>query len=224
MRRRDLLWGMGAWLAAGGTAQAHLLFSPRLILINANTGETFSGRYRDGRGPDPRAMADLAALLRDHHTGTIGPLEVALIDLLADVMAAIGQTKATILSGYRTRATNARLGRTTFGVAERSQHMFGRAVDVYFDRHLAEAAAIARGMRRGGVGWYPQAHFVHLDVGPVRHWELGDQNLRATLADGLIAPTRTLSQCDTKPGLMPPSRPATANTAPRTCLIGRSGG
>jgi hypothetical protein len=45
----------------------------------------------------------------------------------------------------------------------------------------------AREMRRGGVGWYPRSHFIHIDTGTVRNWELGDtdlQNLLINLKNG----------------------------------------
>ena len=113
--------------------------------------------------------ADLALLLRDHHANKVGPVDIDTLDFLADVMAVIGQTKALILSAYRTPETNAKLAATTFGVAEKSQHTFGRAVDVSFDRRLADAERAARGMGRGGVGWYPRSHFIHLDTGPTRN-------------------------------------------------------
>src|SRR5262249_2554409 len=60
----------------------------------------------------------------------------------------------------------------TFGVAERSQHLYGRAIDVTFDSRLAGVQHTARAMKRGGVGWYPNSHFIHLDSGPMRNWEL----------------------------------------------------
>jgi len=182
MRRRDLLLAGGTWLALSGSARAAPSIGRSLSLKNANTGETFTGRYRDASGPMPGAMADLAELLRDHHSNTVGPLDVPLIDLLADVMEASGQTTATILSGYRTPETNARLAATTFGVAEKSQHLLGRAVDVYFEHRLADAEKAARGTQRGGVGWYPDSRFVHLDTGPVRHWELRAGGFRTMLA------------------------------------------
>jgi uncharacterized protein YcbK (DUF882 family) len=172
LRRRELLLAAGLWLIGGLATAASPSPSRRLKLKNANTGETFDGAYRDASGPVPEAMSDLVVLLRDHHVNKIGPLDVATLDFLADVMAASGQTSALILSAYRTPETNAKLRKTTFGVAERSQHMFGRALDVSFDKRLGDAKNAARGMRRGGVGWYPASHFIHIDTGPARNWEL----------------------------------------------------
>jgi uncharacterized protein YcbK (DUF882 family) len=172
VRRRDLLLAAGICVI-GGFAEAAPLSAPRrLKLRNANTGETFEGTYRDQSGPIPEAMADLVVLLRDHHVNKIGPLDVATLDFLADVMAATGQGSALVLSAYRTPETNAKLAKTTFGVAERSQHMYGRALDISFDKHLADARNVASRMKRGGVGWYPRSHFIHIDTGPTRNWEL----------------------------------------------------
>jgi uncharacterized protein YcbK (DUF882 family) len=182
LRRRELLLGAGLCLIGGAAARAAPATGRRLKLRNANTGETFQGPYRDEIGPIPAAMEDLVVLLRDHHVNQIGPLDVATLDFLADVMAATGQGSALILSAYRTPQTNAKLAKTRFGVAERSQHMFGRALDVTFDSRLADARNAARGMRRGGVGWYPVSHFIHIDTGPTRNWELDGRGFDTLLA------------------------------------------
>jgi hypothetical protein len=76
------------------------------------------------------------------------------------------------------------LARTTFGVAENSQHIFGRALDVHVGAKLAEAMQAARAMQRGGVGWYPYSNFIHIDTGPVRNWDLDDTGLGNLLFDG----------------------------------------
>jgi uncharacterized protein YcbK (DUF882 family) len=149
----------------------------RLRLVNAHTGETFEGTYRDDHGPISRVMDELRIFLRDYHTGETIQIDVGVIDFLADVLGAVGETKATILSAYRTATTNAILARTTFGVAENSQHIYGRALDFHLDSKLAEAMSAAREAKRGGVGWYPYSGFIHIDTGPVRNWELNQRGL-----------------------------------------------
>ena len=104
-------------------------------------------------------------------------MDVGVIDFLVDVLDAVGQTKATILSAYRTTMTNAVLARTTFGVAENSQHIYGRALDFRVDSKLVEVMAAARATKRGGVGWYPNSAFIHIDTGPVRSWDLDERGL-----------------------------------------------
>jgi uncharacterized protein YcbK (DUF882 family) len=149
----------------------------RLRLTNAHTSETFDGAYRDENGPIARVIEELCIFLRDHYSGEKTRMDVGVVDFLADVLDAVGATRATILSAYRTPETNAMLARTTFGVAEHSQHILGRALDLRPDTKLADAMSAARGMQRGGVGWYPQSGFIHIDTGPVRNWTLDQRGL-----------------------------------------------
>jgi uncharacterized protein YcbK (DUF882 family) len=160
----------------------------RLRLVDAHTGTSFDGVYRDAVGPIPRVMDELCAFLRDQHSGRMTNIDVGVIDFLADVMAATGQTSAVVLSAFRTLETNAMLARTTFGVAENSQHIYGRALDIRFPARLADAVDAARAMRRGGVGWYPHSSFIHLDTGPVRNWDLDEEGLQDLLIAGRSTP------------------------------------
>lgn len=182
LKRRDLLLAAGLTLVFGTSASARILVEGnmdalrapstprRLTLRHAHTGETFSGPFRDHVGPLPDAMIDLSWFLRDHREGVRGPLFVETLDFLADVIGESGVRSATVLSAYRTQATNARLATRYFGVAEKSQHLVGRAIDITLDQRLETTAGLAKTMSRGGVGWYPQSRFIHLDSGPVRNW------------------------------------------------------
>jgi uncharacterized protein YcbK (DUF882 family) len=187
MNRRLLLSIIAGSVMLPGMARAEPTALPgpsRLRLTNAHTGEKFDGPYRDDNGVIPSAMADLSVFLRDFHSGEVLAMDVGVLDFLAAVMAASAQSEAQILSAYRTRATNEMLARTTFGVAENSQHLYGRALDVHFGGQLAEAMQAARAMKRGGVGWYPHSNFIHIDSGPVRNWDLDDTGLGNLLFDG----------------------------------------
>lgn len=187
MNRRLLLSIIAGTAVLPGMARALPAPPPgiaRLRLTNPHTGETFDGAYRDDDGPIASAMDDLAVFLRDFHSGETIAVDVGVLDFLAAVMATIGETEAEILSAYRTRATNEMLARTTFGVAENSQHLFGRALDVRFGARLPDAMRAARAMQRGGVGWYPYSGFMHIDTGPIRNWDLDDAGLGNLLFDG----------------------------------------
>jgi uncharacterized protein YcbK (DUF882 family) len=166
----------------------------RLRLVDAHTGTTFDGIYRDAKGPIGRVMDELCIFLRDQHSGRMTSIDVSVIDFLANVMTATGQTSAIVLSAFRTQETNAMLARTTFGVAENSQHLYGRALDVRFATNLADAVAVARAMRRGGVGWYPHSGFIHLDTGPVRNWNLENEGLQDLLIAARGSPLRPSSK------------------------------
>lgn len=198
LNRRALLLGLGLAVGLASPLRA-AIYPRRLSLRNAHTKESFSGPYRDEWGPLPDALADLKMFLRDHHTNVSGPVEVATVDFLADVLEAVGASRATILSAYRTPETNAKLARTLFGVAERSYHLHGRALDITLDSGLAKAKDAARSMKRGGVGWYPSSHFIHLDTGPLRNWDLGGGGFQK-----LLSPVST-------PLTKAPPKPLTAN-------------
>jgi uncharacterized protein YcbK (DUF882 family) len=160
----------------------------RLDLMNAHTGERFDGPYRSDSGPLPDALKELSHFLRDFRRGASIAIDIEVLDFLASVLDAVGATRATVLSAYRTPETNAMLARTMLGVAERSQHLYGRALDIYLPVRLEDAMLAARAMRRGGVGWYPNSRFVHLDSGPVRNWSLGEQGLGRLLLDNKPSP------------------------------------
>jgi uncharacterized protein YcbK (DUF882 family) len=183
MDRRLFLSLAAGWAAWPRTARgvARPLALRRLRLVNAHTGETFEGTYRNDKGPIDRVIEELCFFLRDHYSGEKTQIDVGVIDFLADVLDAVGETRATILSAYRAAETNAMLARTIFGVAENSQHIYGRALDLHLGSRLPEAMTAARTMRRGGVGWYPHSGFIHIDTGPVRNWTLDQRGL-----DGLL--------------------------------------
>src|SRR6516164_7547780 len=184
MDRRSFLSLVAGYIS--WPSMAHAVSRPpvaprRLRLVNAHTGETFDGAYRDDQGPIEGVIGELCIFFRDHHSGQKTQMDVGVIDFLADVLDAVGETKATILSAYRTAETNAMLARTTFGTAEHSQHILGRALDLRLDSKLPTAMNAARAMQRGGVGWYPYSGFIHIDSGPVRNWTLDETGL-----DGLL--------------------------------------
>lgn len=183
MNRRALLAAMGL-VVTGGGARAAVRPPPalrRLKLYNAHTKENFDGPYRGPDGVIDAAVTELSEFLRDFHSGVVVPMDIGVIDFLWDVLNAVGAADATILSAYRTPATNATLAKTTFGVAEHSQHMYARAIDFTVGSRLEGAMTAARALKKGGVGWYPRSHFIHVDSGPVRNWDLGDDNLQQLL-------------------------------------------
>lgn len=183
MDRRLFLALAGGFLASARPARA-VPVPPlrRLRLLNTNTGDRFDGPYRDDQGPIAPAMEELSFILRDHRSGERTAIDVGIIDFLAVVMDSVGASRVTILSAYRSLATNRMLARTNFGVADNSQHLYGRALDIRLDTGLEQAMETARAMRRGGVGWYPRSGFIHLDTGPVRNWTLDGQGLDQLLS------------------------------------------
>ena len=76
-----------------------------------------------------------------------------------------------VISGYRSPKTNSMLRKKGSGVAKRSLHMEGKAIDIRLTGlKTRELRDIARSLQQGGVGYYPESDFVHLDTGKVRCW------------------------------------------------------
>src|SRR5690606_10964590 len=121
----------------------------------------------------PHSLGLLNRFLRDHYSGEVGRIDPQLFDLLHRVRGLLGaNTPFEVISGYRSEATNDRLRSTRGGgVATRSLHMDGRAIDVRLPGvPLADLRDAALSMKAGGVGYYPGGRFVHIDTGRVRRW------------------------------------------------------
>ncbi|HWJ94586.1 MAG TPA: DUF882 domain-containing protein, partial [Telluria sp.] len=100
------------------------------------------------------------------------PIDPQLLLLLDKVSAQFGsQHVLHIISGYRSPESNAKLHENSSGVAKHSLHMEGKAIDVRIPgKDLAQLRKAAMAVRGGGVGYYPDSQFVHMDTGRVRYW------------------------------------------------------
>ncbi len=144
----------------------------RLKFENIHTGEKLAADYFVNGKYDPQALQAINHLLRDFRTGEVHAMDPRLMDLLADVNAGL-ETEAPfqVISGYRSPQTNAKLHERSSGVASKSLHMQGMAIDIRVPgRELTSLHSVAMKLGRGGVGMYPKSDFVHVDVGRVRHW------------------------------------------------------
>jgi len=172
LRQTTLACGVFGAMAA---LPAYAIVSPQprsLRFVHTHTGEQLSTTYFDGGDYVPAALTEVNHLLRDFRTGDASKMDPALLDILWSLQALADRAGTfEIISGYRSPATNAMLHRRSHGVAEHSQHMLGKAIDLrmtgYSTRRLSEHA---RALSRGGVGFYAASDFVHVDTGRVRFW------------------------------------------------------
>lgn len=177
--RRQLLTralGLGAAAAVGAAAfgaRARAAVRPRrLVLRNLHTDESLEAEYWREGAYVPEALDALGTLLRDFRTGERHPIDPALFDILDAAAARLGiDPEFGVISGYRSPQTNAMLHERSSGVATRSLHLQGRAIDVRLARvDCADLASAGLALARGGVGYYRRSDFVHLDTGAVRTW------------------------------------------------------
>ena len=110
-------------------------------------------------------------ILRDGHQQKIYPMDIRLLDLIRATQAwvfAYGYNLPFIVhSAYRTKQTNNR----TEGAVKNSKHLVGQAIDfsvpnlpVHYLGLLAQRFIESDG-KGGGVGFYYQHNFVHMDTG-----------------------------------------------------------
>ena len=120
----------------------------------------------------PKALTTINNFLKDFRTGDIHPIDPALLDLLHDLRHAAGTKEFfEVISGYRSPHTNSMLQGQSCGVASHSLHMLGKAIDIRLPSfNTGRLHQIALSFQRGGVGYYPQSDFIHLDTGHVRTW------------------------------------------------------
>ena len=177
--RHSILWLILVFCAAplGFTEEASKLNGPeyRLRFFNTHTNERIDVVYRRGEIYLPEALDKLDHYLRDVFSGEVHHFDPHLFDLLYDLTASLHDTggQIDVVCGYRTPKTNEflRTRSTNSGVAVHSLHMLAEAIDI---RLAGVATAAVRDaalhLQRGGVGYYRDSNFVHVDVGPIRRW------------------------------------------------------
>ena len=181
--RRRFAGALGTLLAAPALllsrhAPASGAPSRTLRFDHTHTGEKLTVTYTAGDRYVPAALAEISRFLRDFRTGDVHPIDPQLLDqlhMLATLSAGPAPAQGTglfeVISGYRSPATNGMLREHSTGVASRSLHLDGRAIDIRLPRvALADLHSAALSLRAGGVGFYPGSNFVHIDTGRVRRW------------------------------------------------------
>jgi uncharacterized protein YcbK (DUF882 family) len=174
-RRRFIqtLLGTGAVLATPVLqASLHRASDRSLAFRNLHTGETLRSTYWAEGGYLEDELKGVNQVLRDHRSGEIYAMDPKLLDLLYVLQQSVGVSGAFhIISGYRSPKTNQKLRTKSSGVAKRSLHMQGKAMDIRLPgcelKHLRDAAL---SLQAGGVGYYARSDFIHIDTGRVRRW------------------------------------------------------
>jgi len=172
-RRRFLALGAMAACALGSAPARALVAGQRsLSFHHLHTGEQLTATYWADGAYVGEALATIDRLLRDFRTDEVKAIDRRLLDLLNLLGRKMdSQAPYEVISGYRSPATNATLAAASGGVAKKSLHLRGMAIDVRLPgRRLKDLHRAALAVRGGGVGYYPASDFVHVDVGRVRSW------------------------------------------------------
>jgi uncharacterized protein YcbK (DUF882 family) len=159
------------------------LLDPRALAPNNKDQELFLSFYNRHTGESLKkctfwaegsysssALKEINKLFRDHRTQTIHEIDRDLLHVLHKIQKQLGTVEPFhLISGYRSPKTNKALNARSRGVAKMSQHVYGKAADIYVPgRTLKQVQGAAKSLRAGGVGRYTE--FVHVDTGRVRYW------------------------------------------------------
>jgi uncharacterized protein YcbK (DUF882 family) len=160
-----------------------------LYLHHTHTGETGRFTFKRNGQYDQAVLRQMNVFLADWRTKEPTKMDPALFDLLWEVYQEVGATQPyNIVSSYRSPKTNKMLRSKSSGVAENSQHMRGKAMDVFIPGvNLSKLRETAMKHQVGGVGFYPTSGspFVHMDTGNVRAWpRMTRAQLKKVFPDG----------------------------------------
>lgn len=147
-----------------------------ISLYQVHTGENLTVTYMKNGKYIPSALKKINYILRDWRRNEVIKIDPKTIDLMWELHADLGSKRPVhIVSGYRSPKTNAFLKKIGRNVARKSQHMQGRAIDIFFPDIPTERMRNSALVRKvGGVGYYRSGGgptgFLHIDSGKVRHW------------------------------------------------------
>ena len=175
-RRKFLLHASASALAASFPqlilANTNASKEKTLSFLNLHTNETLKCCYWKNNQLNLQALAKINHILRDHRTQEVAQIDGQIIDIL-HTLHSLTESSAPfeIISGYRSPKTNEALRNSSSGVAKRSLHMQGKAIDVRLaDIELKKFRDVAISLQAGGVGYYSKSGFLHLDSGRPRNW------------------------------------------------------
>ncbi len=177
-RRRFLKYGALGCLAvfspfpALGTVIRPISKPRHLSLYNVHTGEYLNACFRTPDGYCEQTLNDINHLLRDRRTNEVKTIDISLLELMYELSRQLITNRPFhIISGYRSKASNDLLRKRNRNVARKSLHLQGKAVDIRIPGFSTSAVRwVAASIKGGGVGYYPQSNFIHLDTGRVRYW------------------------------------------------------
>ncbi len=147
-------------------------YEKRIRLYHTHTGESIDSTFWANGEYIYDELENLEYFLRDYRNNEVHKIDVDLIEYLYGLKQRLGTHREFyILSAYRSPQTNNYLRRHSRGVAKKSFHMYGKAVDIRLPGYrLSTLKLAALSLRRGGVGYYPRSNFIHIDTGTPRYW------------------------------------------------------
>ena len=164
--------GLAAKAAAGTHAHAPVAVVgakplPLVNLFNGWTSEWLAVNASHAELPP----AQTNHFLRCHFTNQSTDMDPRLLPTVISAAQHFHVDHVDIVSGFRHPKYNLMLRKKGHQVARDSEHTHGQAIDFRLPGITTEQLhtwAVAQ--KIGGVGFYKESAFVHMDVGKVRYW------------------------------------------------------
>lgn len=146
--------------------------SRTLKFYHTHTHKTLTVTYYEAGDYLPESLEELRVFLSDWRNGHQHPIDPGVMDILWEIQQVAENRNAyEVISAYRSPETNNFLRKNSNGVARKSQHLLGKAIDVRLrGTDTSQLRDIALDLKLGGVGFYEKSDFVHVDTGRVRRW------------------------------------------------------
>jgi uncharacterized protein YcbK (DUF882 family) len=166
-------WDTDPWDAISQTeAMFEVIPYKDLALHNVNTNENLEVVFWVGGAFVPSALNELDTFMRDWRKNQVIDIDPELYLLMYELHDNVhADNRIHLISGHRSKKTNDSLRAMGRNTAKKSQHVLGKAADIFIpDVSVKELREEALALEEGGVGYYPQDGFVHVDTGKVRQW------------------------------------------------------
>lgn len=135
-----------------------------------NARETF--RYRNPDGTYSHSELDaISYFFRCRLTDEEEAIDPSLIEILDSIEDHFSAKEIRLISAYRSPTRNGEMRSRNRRVARESYHMKGMAADIEVPGVSAKSVRdFAYFIYQGGIGYYRNRSFVHVDTGPRRTW------------------------------------------------------
>lgn len=171
INRRKLLIAGGAFMLmprfAYAKSQSIIKANEKsLNMHNIHTGEKFKQVFWADGQFDHQAIEELNRIMRDRRSGDITTMNRKLYIMLNNIANQLdAKNPIELVCGYRSAETNEKMRKSKIGIARKSKHITGDAIDFYITGHsLKEVRNVAVSQQLGGVGYYPSSNFIHADI------------------------------------------------------------
>lgn len=177
----------------------------KLRLYNYHLDEFLEIEFKKDGKFDDNALAKINQLLRSRDNSDQIQINPKLLDWMDHLQDHFGADTIEIISGYRRKEFNESLLKSGHAVSPVSLHTQGNAIDIHIDEIREESLRdYLLSLKLGGVGYYAQLDFVHMDTGPVKRWG-EDSNGRKLV--GILDPQNPFQLTSDKNDYLPGENP-----------------